>query len=440
MILLLLLLLLLLGVSWLLNNKDIFAPSFVFCSSFLFSALWATVYSKKWSLNLSYKTFLVITFGVFIFIVISYFVHIILYKRSRINVSKIPIRQNIETWKYICFILFEVIVICMVIKSLTSITKVYGAKDLSNAIYLYRYHSLNGTLIKNLPGYLIWLRSCVSASGYWFAYIFSSKLIYEKKIPLLDSIVIILAMINSSLLGGRNGVVNMIISIFVCSYFIYLRSNGFKFKIKFLNIVKIILVFLLILILFQFTGELLGRNSIINSGVSLIDYLAKYCGAPIKNLDIFINSKDLGNISDNNQTFIYLVHLFGHFFGINTDYVLDLPFNKINGFNLGNVYTTFYPFLYDYGYIGVVFLTGFMAAICQIIYEFARRFNKNSLNVFLNVLYAYFFNSLVFSFFSNKFYEQNFSRGFFRILIFWLLFDLFFLRFSFKGRKISIKL
>lgn len=442
MILLIIVLSIFLYIAWLLNNKDVFAPSFIFCASFLFSSVWATAYINTWNLNLRLNTFLVISGGTLLFITISYFVHLVMYRKNKLQVDKQAEIISIERWKYLIFIVFEIIVILLVIRSLKNITKIYGASDLSNAIFLYRYHSVNGTLKMNFPGYILWLRSAVSAAGYWFAYTFSNKLINKRKIPFLDLVVIILAMVNSSLLGGRNGIVNMIISVCVCSYFILVRNHAFAFKFKFKNILKLVFMATIVLYLFQFIGELLGRNSVTQSSVSMVDYLAKYCGAPIKNLDIFLSEKNTYWTSQNNQTFIYLVHWFGGKFGLFTDYVLDLPYQKVNGFNLGNVYSIFYPFIYDYGYFGVIWLTSIMALICQCFYELVKRFYNTSKNIFYTVTYGYIFSSLIFSFFSNKFYEQHFSYGFFRTIIFWLLFDLFFIRLKITERgilKIKIK-
>ena len=431
--LLLLILLILLFISWLNNNHDIFSPSFIFCSSFIFSSVWAILYQEKWSFDPDYKTILVVSMGVLFFVIFSSLIHYCMRDNLKSHIKEDLIK--IEQWKYILFILFEIFTIILLAKSVMNATQIHGFSNLSQAIFTYRHNSLNGTLLRTIPGFVNTLRICVSSSGYWFAYFFSLKLV-NKKIPVYETIIILLAMVNSSLLGGRNGIINMIISIIVCYYFIYSRKNNFRLKFKFFQILKIILLFFLILYLFQFVGNILGRN--INADVSIIDYLAKYCGAPLKNLDIFITSNRIGDIHGNNQTFIYLVQWIGSKIGMYTDYVLDLPFQSINNFNLGNVYTTFYPYLYDYGYFGEFFLVGFMAIICQFFYESCKKKNNPNKLIFFTVMYAYLFNALVFSFFSNKFYEQYFSLSFLKTLIFWELFDLFFLRIKYKTNKIKI--
>ncbi|KLD60505.1 hypothetical protein WP50_09840 [Lactiplantibacillus plantarum] len=101
---------------------------------------------------------------------------------------------------------------------------------------------------------------------------------------------------------------------------------------------------------------LLGREV---GSFSKANYLAIYFGAEIKNLDTFIQAGQFpirphGTFGA--QTFLEFNRTFGKFFGSNATVILDLPFQNINGLSLGNVYTTFYAFLYDFGYRGVLLI------------------------------------------------------------------------------------
>lgn len=419
----------LLYIAWIIY-KDIFSPAFVFGTSFVFSTVWAVIYKERWELDLGLNTFVVISGGVFLFLVSSYFTHILLKSKKKMRINISPPRIYIERWKLYVFIAFEMFSIFITFIKMKNVMKGYGGSNLSEMIFLYRSLSMNGRLAERLPGYIVLCRTLVTSGGYWFTYIVASELIIAKKIPCLESVVVLLAMISSVSLGGRNGLVNILLAFVVCLYFVAVRNNKFKLNIKFKYILVGIVFVFVFMIVFQNFGSALGRTT--NTSTTIMDYLAKYCGAEIKNLDIFLNNTSKDLLSHNNQTFIYMVHWIGGKLGENTDYVLDLPYNKINGFNLGNVYTTFYPFIYDYGYLGVVVLTPVMGVLSQISYEFAKRYYSKSTSVFSIVLYAYIFNSLLFSFFSNKFFEQQFTAGFFRSVIFWVLFYIFFCRMKVK--------
>ena len=84
----------------------------------------------------------------------------------------------------------------------------------------------------------------------------------------------------------------------------------------------------------------------------------------------------------------------------------------------------------------LIILVFIMALISQIIYEcgFCGK-RKNVPNLWI-IIYSYIFSSLAFSFFSNKFFEQNLNVTFFKSVIIWLFFSFLFckIKINFKSR------
>ena len=81
-------------------------------------------------------------------------------------------------------------------------------------------------------------------------------------------------------------------------------------------------------------------------------------------------------------------------------------------YDLGNVYTTFYAFIYDFGFLGVVSLTGFMAIVCVWLYNKVNYVDLISNKISLYVIcYAYLLNDIVMLPFSNRFYETMVNAG-----------------------------
>ena len=78
------------------------------------------------------------------------------------------------------------------------------------------------------------------------------------------------------------------------------------------------------------------------------------------------------------ETFRSFVKFFSNLIGsgLYGDYKLFLPFNYYNGISLGNVYTTFYPFLRDFGYFGVIICSMLMGVISEYLYYLAKKFNS----------------------------------------------------------------
>ena len=132
------------------------------------------------------------------------------------------------------------------------------------------------------------------------------------------------------------------------------------------------------------------------------------------------------------MTFFCWYTYFGYKFGITEwQYTFDLPFLESNGFNMGNVYTTFYSYLYDFGFIGVFVLIALMALIFRPIYEKAKSSASSHADLWI-IFSSYIAFQLIFSFFSNKFYEEIFTPGFFTSVIYLIVARLLLCRFNKK--------
>ena len=153
-------------------------------------------------------------------------------------------------------------------------------------------------------------------------------------------------------------------------------------------------------------------------------YLAIYCGAEIKNLDTFLQEYDLNYYTNrNNMTFRTFIIWFSQKTDNPVTYKYDLPFRYVDGNNLGNVYTTFSSYIYDYGYKGMIILIMIMATIIEIIYEKSKRsILKDKPNIMI-LIYGYMFSSIILAFYSNKFYEQNDNIMFIYAILSWFIFN-----------------
>ena len=256
-----------------------------------------------------------------------------------------------------------------------------------------------------------------------------------KKVPKLELVIVVLSAVSGTMLGGRGNIVFLILAIAVFYWILLHKSRSPKdAKVSFKGVVITVATAAVLIISFQNLGNLLGRSSTANP----MDYLATYFGAEIKNLDSVLqvglhkSSHYFGE-----QTFINLYKWIGSITG-NSDFLnlnFATQFNSINGYNLGNVYSTFYSFYYDLGYTGVIIFVLIMAIICQGIYEHIIASDDIGKHITLMVLFGYIFNAIVLSFFSNKFYEQLFSGAAFYSILFWQLFCLFFIKVKFRVSK-----
>ncbi|MCL3858253.1 O-antigen polymerase [Pediococcus pentosaceus] len=401
------------------SNYDVMAPSVLFTFSFLLSSGWALMYVNKWSLNPSIGTILVIVMGTLEFVLISYGINKIV--KNNFEKNKGLVWLNVNTTKTLIIISIEIFIILYVIKSIKDIT---GVSELSDAIYTYRRVNLFSTKSFLLPKSVFIGNYFCNSVGFFYGYLLVKKIIMYKKLDFLMLIAIILSAYESTLFGSRTGL--FVLGLAIVTYFYCLKriSEGKNLKIKLKSYVIGITLISVFLGTFKQLAVLLGRDVYVSS----FDYLATYIGAEIKNLDSFIRANNFPITSDifHSQTVDYISKYFGRIFGKGgLDYKLDLPFQSINGFDLGNVYTMFYQFMYDLGYVGVFLFTLLMAVIVQTIYSRVKLYKDNGKVSYSILLYGYIANTLVLAFFSNKFYEQVGNSSFVFVVLFWWILNLF---------------
>lgn len=416
-------------LSFFTNNRKFIAPSFLYSISFLFASFFALLNEKAWMLYLSGTTFWIIVLSVFEFIIVGLLVKWII---QLIRNSKIKSTNNIVTVfsfnkgkRY--FITIEVIQLLCIIISALMIMKVTGQFNLASAVNTLNY-SNNGfsNMSINLPTYVNLMLNFNQYMGIIGEYLFAESLILKKKFNVFLFIEIFLALGSSLLTGTRGGVLMSLVSIIVFLFlFLYKDKKYNALKIgKYTLIVVVVIIGVLFLL--QWSATLVGRNVESFKG---FEYVSIYVGAEIKNLDVFVTTNTFpihGQIWGE-QTFYSIINFAIKHLGIKLpDYNLTLPFQYINGISLGNVYTTLYPWLYDFGYAGVGILTALMATISQIFYSFSEKNNQSVVPIGQLFYGGIIAPAIVFSFFSNKFYESFDIISLIIAVIIWYLFNMIF--------------
>lgn len=406
------------------EKKEYVAPAFIFCASFVFSCLWATAYRKQWELDIHFNTFCVILGGVLEFVVVAYFTRWFLRKSSkRCKTSSYTVYRivSIEI-KRIYLIGIIVVEAFTVAFTLYEIVVATGISDISSALVYYNDITkfTEDSIIFPHAGLLFLLWDFVDAMGFWISFIIANKIVERKK-PAYESLVLVLSMLSNVFRGARTNAICKLMA-FLCILLILLRrkAENKKHSVSIKLIVAIIIAAVFFMLGFKQIGSMMGRT-IMQSGT---DYVAMYCGSEIKNLDTFLQEKHEGIDSFlDSQTFYVILKYIKPKLGITEKTLPVLPTRYINGIMLANVYTTFYQYIYDFGYAGLIILVGLMSILSQVAYEFSKSFKEKKTVPISLVIYGYIFPSLVLSFFSNKFYERQFSSAFIKYCIYWVLFN-----------------
>ncbi len=285
----------------------------------------------------------------------------------------------------------------------------YSATSLPEMIYAFRLDSVSGESDFSLPLFVSLLSKFTYIMSYVSTLLLSLLFVYNIKdliLKLIISLEFFMAIFNAMFTGTKGAIMDIIVS-FLILYIIILYSKvgGYRLPRKFYKIS--LLLFFVFLITFQGLGLLLGRQLEERTNV---DILSEYCGAEIKNFDIYMHGKD-GNKRNKfagEDSFWSLYKI------ANSKYVrVQREFQYVKESNLGNVYTQYYSFHKDFGIIGVVLMSLLIAIISmkaynQVLHDI-RNCKFTDLTIFIYSIMAF---SLFMSFFSFKFSENIFSLNF----------------------------
>ena len=429
--LLLILLFVLLIINYALGKREILSPAFLFTLGFLVSVAWAYAFRDKWGLNLQIETFWVILGGVGLFSIVAAIVSVFFIKSTLLEGPRRDNRYEISISRTGGMIIIGIMLVTIVY-TVFEVQKIAPSGSIMGSIYAYRMQTTNITTENAsslvLPKLLALLRNFTDAAGYFFAYVLANELFKKRRVNVAALAITFLSFVNGMLLGSRTGAFMLLLSFMIFLYIMYRASSDWEkhLSLKMLGIIA--LLFIIIIFTFQSFAGLLGREV---GSFSKANYLAIYFGAEIKNLDTFIQAGQFpirphGTFGA--QTFLEFNRTFGKFFGSNATVILDLPFQNINGLSLGNVYTTFYAFLYDFGYKGVVLLVILMSFVSQFIYEKVRRFTRKGDISIYTLIYSRIAVCLILSFFSDKFYEGIFAITFIKTVVWWMILRWIFVR------------
>ena len=261
------------------------------------------------------------------------------------------------------------------------------------------------------------MRSLYTGAGYVVTYLVAQEFARKrlsKCLPLIIAYVVLFAYMLTA--GARTDIANNLAVLILC-YLLIIDRGGEQEMRKVSRKTVIVLAVIVVSFICGYQFLAIGRGK---GGFSL-DNLGAYLGAEISNLDTFLESSGQHNTGIfGYMTFIRTINYLGGLLGVNSWlYPLDLPFLSSNGHWMGNVYGTYYAFIYDFGYVGVAIMVAIMRLVSQTVYEKACEGNHGVfISVLLIIVYSYLGCNLLFCFFSNRFYENVISINFVRFFVY----------------------
>jgi oligosaccharide repeat unit polymerase len=439
-------------------GRDLFSPAVLFIGGFTLSVFNGLTNYNAWNYQLHANTVILLCGCSFLFLIVALFIHVMMNKKemniTHLESSSVEEQQQINPIRVssllgIFGLGLTVLSFVMMSRAISVVLQPWGGGgNILQQASLYNEIGKLSSYDTSIGGITGTLFGFSQALFYVWAYIIIYNFVgCGRKIDRWSLINLLATIPPAFLTGARTEILLMAISA-VMSYFVISRvvsptklQGGVKIK----TIIQIFGGVVGSLMVFYGLVFLLGRDT---GSLKPYEYISIYLGAPVKNLDSYLNNQLVNPITFTSpgwgqMTFFSIYETFNHILNIpvTRDLLSMQPFQRVDGSydspSLGNVYTTLYPFIFDWGYFGCFVVIVIFAGISQIIYELAkssRGLEESPLKVSI-LVYGVIAYGLLFSFFSNRLINQVVSSSFIRKLIIWIVLALIFS----KGRLSSKK-
>jgi oligosaccharide repeat unit polymerase len=171
------------------------------------------------------------------------------------------------------------------------------------------------------------------------------------------------------------------------------------------SIFKVIIFIIVALYSFYVVANFIGRGS----SKSIVDYITAYMGGAIPCLDMFLKDKSTRAVFWGQESFYNLLQWLRRRGIVKIPYYsYHKEFRSIGNIGIGNVYTAFRAYYYDFGAIGMYFLHSMFSFVFSYIYEKGKKRVTNFRIIILGMLY----NCVVFYWLNNIFFGTDCSFTF----------------------------
>lgn len=442
-ILLILLTLSLLLFNYVLSDKDYMHPAVVFHFIFLLYEIVCLCGTNAYAIELHINSVILFTSGFVAITLANIISHSYTVGKTGYRIELKEIR--IPKVYFGVLLVFQMVSIIFFYIYLKRLASAYGASygtapsSLSGMIKLYDtmtkfWSSIYNELAVPIPMlYRISNPICAGAEYIVLYGMVNNFLIKKSKITICEILVLFLMCVRIVMNGSRSPLLRVFTFIFLLLYvFNYRRGRIRKGNMKFLRRLIIatagfgVAMFLVLIIM--------GRTTNF-TGIS--DQLFVYLGAPIVNLDTFLENNAIKIWGPMNRETLFGEQTFKGLYAYIGKLLKSSELRSIssissfafsnNGREIGNVYTMFYKLAYDFGYLGIFPITFVMGLYyCGTYRKIMKQWPRRKRIIdFRLLIYAYLFNDVIMSAFSNRFYETVFDAPFIKFVIMAWLIDYF---------------
>lgn len=375
-------------IHFIIPNRDVIAPNFIFSVSVTVCVGFALYCSNSWGFVLKEKSFNVYMFGIVSFLIATFFMKLWITqfrKNLNIDVSNIMPSNSIR----ISDVTLNVLILLSILGIVLSILLIqrYGGNSAYRDARVYG--QVEGDfIISQLSKILLTLT-------YVLTYIVIYNKIYvnvhikrQWKYILFFIITLIFYTLFS---GGRQPIIEYILYTFFILITCMREKKGGKKEVTKVYW-KILIISILTIPLFYYSSQLVGRNFDRIKQYSIFEYIGIYLGGGLYAFDLNIDSP-CSTLYWGQSSFAYIYSKLISF-GILPDYIEDMTFHKFELY--GTTVTIFGRWYEDWGTTGVVIMSAIVGILFSwLYYGFVKYPKRNTKNHLAKILYVKLVMALV---------------------------------------------
>lgn len=388
-------------------GEDVICPAFILMTGYVGCILAACANIENWAIDLHWETVGVLVVGTLTFLLTAYFVFRFMRKHYSvfrgIVTDRSVIRVNDRHVKLFC--LFQIVLMVLwVFVILHSTGDMFDGESWTERMVAFRHWSSYSTEWMNDGMFFLinQLAQVVSVSSWIFAYVLLHNYVLNHSLSENRYLILnlVLNVCFQILQGGRGGIVALIMACGMLYIFFDRKCNGRIFKITLWKIVKISGLVCFSAIAFYYAKALVGRGASDLDFSHVFEYITMYVGGPIQLLDMFLQNPVPASEIFGKETF-YMFNTQMIRAGIidAEPYIMHLEFrDAVTGAFLGNIYTSYRSYLYDFGIAGLIFMPMLASLIINFVY-YKFRFDGNLLKYnFWGIFFAMSFYNIFIDF------------------------------------------
>ena len=407
-------------------SRDIVSPCMLFIGGFFVSTSYAIFYQHNWGYFGDLKFFFLVFFSNFAFLSGTLVMSILSSKNKQFvknfTVTSLVFSKEkvICVYGFLFLIIFATYNVVYVntgnVNLFESIGQYYLLKKYDNLIYSPFYIKVSQYLTIS-----IFLISTFSLYSYLFI---------RNCLKISLCFILLLSALSTLLEGTRNTFLLFIWYSLILFFLFKHKISNWKDQINLKLITLLFLGICFFILLFNISFVITGRLS---DEYSISTLLSTYLGAPLKNLELFIQDNfQSANIFAGEtlmQSYIKLKEFTGdNSFNVESYY----DYRWIGNVPLGNVYTILMPLYSDFGFIGCLFSVFILGVVIEMIYLRVKYCKSYKEYMRWSIIYSYISFPVFMSFFSAKVFEMFFSISFVYVLICFFLLDIWLNKIKFK--------